>query len=103
MANAPKTETKTEAKAAAPSVKVGDVLLYKVEKDDASERNLLRNTAADKHEGHKVAAGDVVPLIVTKLGNDGKFSGQAFLDGNDTLWVKNTTLGDDDGQCTVKG
>lgn len=89
----------TETKSAAPAVKLGDLLLYRVPKDDAEERNDLRKTAAHQHSGHKVEAGEVLPFIVTALGKDGKFNGQAFLDGNDTLWVKNATLGDDVGQC----
>lgn len=97
------TDSKDTAKKAEPkpttSVKLGEMLVYRVPKDDAEEHNGLRNTAADKHQGHKIKSGDEVPLIVTALGNEGKFNGQAFLDGNDTLWVKGTTLGEDDGQC----
>lgn len=92
------TEKKAEPKPTM-TVKLGEMLHYRIGKDDAEERNDLRKTAADKHQGHKLDAGEVVPFLVTKLGNDGKFSGQAFLDGNDTLWIKGTTLGDEDGQC----
>lgn len=88
--------TKTAPVAA---VKLGEMLHYRIAKDDAAERNDLRKTAAHQHQGHKLEAGEVVPFIVTALGKDGKFNGQAFLDGNDTLWVKNATLGDEDGQC----
>ena len=91
-------ETKAEPKPTT-TVKLGETLLYRVGKDDAAERNDLRKTAAHQHQGHKLDAGEVVPFIVTKLGNDGKFNGQAILDGNDTLWIKGTTLGDEDGQC----
>jgi hypothetical protein len=91
-------ETKAEPKPTT-TVKLGEMLHYRVGKDDANERNDLRKTAAHQHQGHKLDAGEVVPFIVTKLGNDGKFNGQAFLDGNDSLWVKNVTLGDEDGQC----
>lgn len=91
-------EKKSDAKPAA-TVKLGEVLHYRIGKEDAAERNDLRKTAAHQHQGHKIDTGEVVPFIVTKLGNDGKFNGQAFLDGNDTLWVKNTTLGEEDGQC----
>lgn len=93
------TETKKTDPKPTTSVKLGEMLHYRIDKDDAEKRNDLRKTAADKHEGHKIGHGDVVPFIVTALGNDGKFNGQAFLDGNDTLWVKNATLGDEDGQC----
>lgn len=91
-------EIKAEPKTTT-TVKLGDVLLYRITKDDAEERNDLRKTAAHQHQGHKLDAGEVVPLIVTALGNDGKFNGQAFLDGNDSLWIKGATLGENDGQC----
>lgn len=96
------TQNKPAAKAepkATTTVKLGELLHYRVGKDDAEERNDLRKTAAHQHQGHKLDAGEVVPFIVTALGNDGKFNGQAFLDGNDSLWIKNVTLGDEDGQC----
>lgn len=85
---------------ASPPVTLGRVLHYRIPKDDAAERNALRQTSAHLHSGHKLDAGEVVPLIVTAIGKDGKFNGQAFLDGNDSLWVKNCTIGDDEGQCT---
>lgn len=92
------TEAKAEPKLTT-TVKLGEMLHYRIAKDDAAERNDLRKTAAHQHQGHKLEAGDEVPFLVTKLGNDGKFNGQAFLDGNDTLWIRNVTLGDDEGQC----
>lgn len=86
--------------APAQAVSIGSVLHYRIPKDDIAEANDLRKTAAHQHSGHKIEAGDVVPLIVTALGKEGKFNGQAFLDGNDTLWVKTCTMGENEGQCT---
>lgn len=37
--------------------------------------------------GNPVEVGDEFPLLVTKVRDNGDYSGQVFLDGNDTLWV----------------
>jgi len=38
-----------------------------------------------------------VPLMVVKVSGD-RINGQALLDGNDSVWVKSATEGDEPGQ-----
>jgi hypothetical protein len=58
---------------------------------------------AQAHIGNTAAAGDVVPLVVVrvwphKFGQDVPgVNGQAFLDGNDTLWVTSAKEGTEPG------
>ena len=89
---------KSEPQKIAQAVTVGRILHYTVTKADAEKVNPLRSSAAHVHAGKKLVAGAVLPLIVTDVDKDG-FSGQLFLDGNDTLWIEHTKLGDGEGQC----
>lgn len=50
------TEKKTEPKPTT-TVKLGEVLHYRIGKDDADERNDLRKTAAHQHQGYKLDVG----------------------------------------------
>jgi len=48
------------------------------------------------HVGHLVKAGDVYPLLITRVWGDKPgcaVNGQVFLDGNDTYWVTRVTEG----------
>lgn len=60
-------------------------------------------TGAQVHVGNPVVAGDVYPLIITKVMSDAPdfnaFNGQVMLDGNDSLWVKNISIGDAEGDA----
>ena len=78
--------------------KLGAVVIYRVTQAEANAVNELRTTAAHRHAGNKVHGGDELPLIVTKV-HEKSFNGQLLLDGNDTCWVKSTTIGTDEGQC----
>lgn len=42
---------------------------------------------AQAHIGEPLEPGELVPLIVTKVFEGGTVNGQAFLEGNDVLWV----------------
>jgi hypothetical protein len=59
---------------------------------------------AQAHIGNHASAGDTVPLVIVKVwpneygeGIPG-VNGQAFLDGNDTLWITSAREGTDAGQ-----
>ena len=60
-------------------------------------------TGAQAHIGNPASAGDVVPLVVVRVwpnefgeGVPG-VNGQAFLDGNDALWITSAKEGTDPG------
>lgn len=42
---------------------------------------------AQAHVGNKVRAGEVVPCMIVRVWPEDRINGQAFLDGNDVLWV----------------
>jgi len=97
----------------------GRIVLYKLSGDDAEQINRRRTNSASiadrlsketwprgaqAHIGNEHRAGDVVPVIVVHVwpdeygpGFEG-FNGQAFLDGNDTLWVTSIKEGPEQGQ-----
>lgn len=49
---------------------------------------------AQAHIGNEVHEGDVVPMIIVRVWSPTTVNGQAFMDGNDVLWVTSATLGD---------
>lgn len=52
---------------------------------------------AQAHIGNAVKEGDVFPMLITKVWGDNPSSavnGQAYLDGNDVLWVTSACVGD---------
>ena len=52
---------------------------------------------AQAHIGNSAAEGDVFPMLITKVWGDtptSSVNGQAFLDGNDVLWVKSVSVGE---------
>jgi hypothetical protein len=56
-----------------------------------------RNDGVNLHIGNRVQAGDVYPLIITRVWQstpDGSVNGQVLLDGNDTHWVTSVTHGE---------
>lgn len=64
--------------------------------DDGSVR--AWPAGAQAHIGNAASAGDVVPLVVVKVWPDGHgVNGQAFLDGNDALWVTSAKEGTEPG------
>lgn len=55
-------------------------------------------TGAQIHVGNPVSAGDVYPLLITRVWSDQpnehtSVNGQVFLDGNDSLWVTSVDQG----------
>jgi hypothetical protein len=52
---------------------------------------------AQAHIGNPVDAGDLAPLVVTKVNDDGTINGQALLDGCDVLWITHASEGTEPG------
>lgn len=106
--------------AVAQQISVGRTVHYRLSEDDAKQINRRRTNGASirerlqadpptwregaqAHIGNSASEGDVVPLIVVKVwpneygeGVPG-VNGQAFLDGNDALWVTSAKEGTEPG------
>lgn len=94
-------------------ISLGRSVLYVLSEHDAELINRRRVSGAERaaveapgwhagaqaHVGNQVNAGDVFPLIVTRVwdADAGTVNGQVLLDGSDTLWVTSVTPGD--GGC----
>lgn len=82
---------------------IGRIVQYKLTEQDALAINRRRaDTQAhlDEHRanangvqvhvGNKASAGDIFPMLITRVWGDtpeSSVNGQVFLDGNDSLWV----------------
>ena len=84
-------------------VTAGRIVYYVLSEQDAQAINRLRGkhripAGVQAHVGDPAHEGDVVPAIVVWADNNeaGTFTGQAFLDGNDTLWLKSVPF-DEEG------
>jgi hypothetical protein len=95
-------------------VTIGRIVHYTLTDQDAVEINRRRTTGmkiaeriklntetssawplgAQAHIGNEAKAGAVVPMIVVAVWSPTTINGQAFLDGNDTLWVTSATYGE---------
>lgn len=54
------------------------------------------DNGAQVHVGNNASAGDVFPMVITRVFGDtpeSAVNGQVFLDGNDVLWVTSVCLG----------
>lgn len=89
---------------------LGRIVLYAMTEQDAQRVNTKRDAAEAyikafkenpsrhgemQHSGNKVRAGDVFPLVITRVWGTSAGSavnGQLMLDGNDTLWVTSTSV-----------
>ena len=96
----------------------GRVVLYRLSKNDADQINRRRTNGssiadriklekwpvgAQAHIGNWAGEGDEFPCIIARVwpkefGDEPGINGQAFLDGNDTLWVTSVREGNDPGQ-----
>lgn len=87
---------------------VGRIVNYTLSGEDVDEIDKRRidflkhvgsasysDTGYQAHYGTKPEVGMVLPMIVTYVepAVAGLVSGQVFLDGNDTLWVRNVSEG----------
>lgn len=79
-----------------PDPTLGRIAHYTLTEEDV--RRLDNDRIATLAYGNLPHAGDTVPVVVVALGEDRTINGQAFLDGNDRLWVANVTEGDEPGQ-----
>lgn len=90
---------------------LGRIVHYTLHEGDAERVNRRRDhaslhmrqhqenqTGVIVHVGSDVKAGDVFPLIITRVFPDGLVNGQVFLDGSDTLWVTSVAEGDSEGK-----
>jgi hypothetical protein len=96
---------------------IGLMVLYRVTEEEALATNKRREDARQNiekmreerpgfqaHVGNLVSEGERVPMIITQVwpnefGPDRHgVNGQAFLDGNDSLWVTSVEEGDLPGQ-----
>ena len=93
---------------------IGRIVHYTLTEDDATRVNKRRNDAAANravhpdedhgyiaHTGNAPSAGDVYPLIITRVWafpdrvtEESQVNGQVLLDGNDSLWVTSVGQGD---------
>ena len=96
---------------------IGLTVLYRLTEEDAWAAGKRREDARanlDKmreerpgfqaHVGNPVSVGERVPMIITQVWpnefgpNYHGVNGQAFLDGNDSLWVTSVKEGDQPGE-----
>jgi len=90
---------------------VGRLVHYTITAANAEAINKRRNDAtrsmADHrenangvqvHVGNVAREGDVYPLLIVRVWPGDLVNGQAFLDGNDSLWV--TSVGEGEGPGT---
>ncbi len=96
---------------------IGLMVLYRLTADDAKATNIRREDARQNlekmreerpgfqaHVGNMVVEGERVPMIILQVWpnefgrNHHGVNGQAFLDGNDSLWVTSVEEGDQPGQ-----
>ena len=93
---------------------IGRIVLYKLTTSDADAINRRRNHAAAHlaehrdaatgvqiHVGNGMAAGDIFPMVITRVWGttpESCVNGQVMLDGNDLLWVTSSIVGTEPGQ-----
>lgn len=76
---------------------IGRIVHYKLTADDAAKITRQREDKKFDFRGNDVKEGDVFPMLITKVwGSDptSAVNGQAYLDGNDVLWVTSAQVGD---------
>ena len=69
------------------TLSVAKIAQYVRSEEDAKPTNQRRLEGVG--HGNQVSVGDVAPAIVVGPNNDkaSSFNGQAFLDGNDVIWI----------------
>lgn len=83
---------------------MGRIVFYRVPRGIHEQVATNRQTGAPAHSvGNPVKEGDVVPMLIIRTWLDARdevvsVNGQAFLDGNDTLWITAAREGDGPGQ-----
>lgn len=89
---------------------IGRIVLYILSESDAdvimNQRRVQPQSHVGDAKGNPVKAGDVFPMMITRVWGDTPESavqGQVFLDGNDTLWVTSVMQGDGERQWHQPG
>src|SRR5258708_6013187 len=92
---------------------IGRIVLYELTEQDAEQINRRRTTGeaiaqriskntpdssawplgAQAHIGNAVQAGEIFPMVVTRVWSATTVNGQVLLDGNDCLWTTSATEG----------
>ncbi len=89
---------------------IGCIVHYKLSAQDAGAINRRRRDAKEKmdwhvalktgaqvHVGNEASAGDVFPMMITRVWGstpESAVNGQVFLDGNDLFWTTSVHAGD---------
>lgn len=93
---------------------IGRIVHYRLSADDAEQIMRRRTnghkirermemtppqwpTGAQAHIGNDVKEGDAFPMLITRVWGDTPtcaVNGQAYLDGNDVLWVTSACVGE---------
>lgn len=82
---------------------IGRIVHYKLSQQDADNITARRNHPTALVIGNHVKAGDVFPMLITRVWGDTPESavqGQVLLDGNDVLWATSVSEGDGERQYT---
>lgn len=99
---------------------IGRIVHYRLHEQDAAAINARRVKATGHarehghgmgehpaghqvHNGNTVAAGDVYPMVITRVWGDqptSSVNGQVLLDGNDMHWVTSVSHGDGERHFT---
>lgn len=80
-----------------PECQVGEINRRRTSSHSIAERAKVREWpgGAQAHIGNDVKAGDVFPLIITRVWGDqpgSAFNGQLLLDGNDVYWLTSISI-----------
>ena len=93
------------------AIGIGRIVHYTLGEEDAQQINRRRTTSesisvrmhhlpmpawptgAQAHIGNEVKAGDIFPMMVTKVWQQGYVNGQVLLDGTDCFWATSVTEG----------
>lgn len=84
-----------------PKLTTGRTVLYKLTHRDC-DRIMLHRASINAHQpeellcGNTPHEGDIVPAIVVQVWTPETFNGQAFLDGNQTVWLTTIPQDQDD-------
>ena len=78
---------------------IGLMVLYRLTAADVVKVNHYREIrpGIQRDVGYPVSEGERTPMVITQASH-GAVNGQAFLDGNDSLWVVDAAEGDEPGQ-----
>ena len=110
-ADAPKVSKDVVSRtlAATPVPTVGRIVHYMLSAENAAAINAWR---AAKHapladfDGNEAHEGDVLPMLIVRTWGptpESAVNGQVFLDGNGSLWVTSTSVGEGPGRFAWPG